>query len=689
MKKLLSLLLVACIMATSVPNVFAVQTRQSQEADTNVNVQEKAVDPYTPLNSNFKKVATISPDDEIFKKLNIADWCKEDFIHLYEIGFTEITPIRDGWRNRDGSETYIVHYNYNDIVNFAYKFLITYNNQPDNSAGNWSSKLKYLQKEGIITKEENIILNDDKRPKRTSTADFFINSNRYIYRKQLQIILTRLFKVVDIGEPINSLSRIVDVDNSAPDTINFDGVLELFNLGIFAGNEYGMFNPYDEISLNEYITVLARICFPNRRIHINKDEYERKLEKNGATVETYNTVTPEWSARIRELVNFDYLYLVPHPADRYMTAKEMLYIIYQVSVAKAPAFAEPEKKLLDPNSEECLKEYEKFISYKTNGNGYFSRNYEMFEKDASKKNLALVLATEAIHSFKVPPICKTAIKTELTKGLSDEYIYYLNYAINFGLIENNAEDFNSSQITQAEFEKMLIKYAMQFSTFVPTNNRRQGSERLNLVTDPALLPKNADVFPYILDVAPKEVYECFETLPYTKHVEGTDDQETAVDPIYTYKMNRFTYNSLYYIENYFDVILNIDYRTINLEDFLYDLIPYVYYDLKSSNTDEITHEKTYLYLDTVKKYIEYVKENKIIMKGKATLVLPFAFRRQPFLVRTKLELDVISSEVESPKLFFSRYLFYVMGTQNSSVRYCDVYVAMGYDQITRICNTLM
>ena len=154
-------------------------------------------------------------------------------------------------------------------------------------------------------------------------------------------------------------------------------------------------------------------------------------------------------------------------------------------------------------------------------------------------------------------------------------------------------------------------------------------------------------------------------------------------------MNRFTYNSLYYIEKYFDVILNIDYRTINLEDFLYDLRPYVYYDLKSSNTDEITHEKTYLYLDTVKKYIEYVKENKIIMKGKATLVLPFAFRRQPFLVRTKLELDVISSEVESPKLFFSRYLFYVMGTQNSSVRYCDVYVAMGYDQITRICNTLM
>ena len=392
--------------------------------------------------------------------------------------------------------------------------------------------------------------------------------------------------------------------------------------------------------------------------------------------QTYNTIAPYWDNLVRGLIHIEDRYLVEHPSDRTISLGEAYYITYNVILNKPwhkPSYNS--QTFLDPDSDECKNAYfepASNLAYYRYGSSKLSD--DDLKKSITKVDLAITLASISEKWFEVVYPAKIEIKSKLLKDLNylnDDEIYYVTKAINLGLIENSSDDFKQVPITQEEFEKVLVQFAMKFTTFAPDNRYRRGSNRFNLVTDPSLFPSNYTWYPYILDNTPKEVYEyrgCYAPYDYTPSSGFT---ESSASPNYLYGIySRYSDNSYTNIEDYFDIILNVDYRTIDTEKFIYGLNQCLVYNVYENYGDN-----GQVYVNMLTEYVDYIKENKIVMSGKATPLFPCLYQSDFMLmifVKCKLEVNIISSDIENPKLcFFGKYM---LGTDNDSVRYAEVSV---------------
>ena len=392
--------------------------------------------------------------------------------------------------------------------------------------------------------------------------------------------------------------------------------------------------------------------------------------------QTYNTIAPYWDNLVRGLIHIEDRYLVEHPSDRTISLGEAYYITYNVILNKPwhkPSYNS--QTFLDPDSDECKNAYfepASNLAYYRYGSSKLSD--DDLKKSITKVDLAITLASISEKWFEVVYPAKIEIKSELLddlNGLNEQELYYVTKAINLGLIENSSDDFKQVPITQEEFEKVLVQFSMKFTTFAPDNRYRRGSNRFNLVTDPSLFPSNYTWYPYILDNTPKEVYEyrgCYAPYNYTPSSGFT---ESKASPNHLYGIySRYIDESYINIEDFFDIILNIDYRTINTEKFIDKLHTYLLYCVYDDYGDD-----GQIYVNMLTEYVEYIKENKIVMSGKATPLFPCLYENDSALmtfVKCKLEVNIISSDIENPKLcFFGKYM---LGTDNDSVRYAEVSV---------------
>lgn len=188
-----------------------------------------------------------------------------------------------------------------------------------------------------------------------------------------------------------------------------------------------------------------------------------------------------------------------------------------------------------------------------------------------------------------------------------------------GIIDNEKEKLKATKdITKAQFNKLISKTFEKYNVTYGTIEQDENN-----------LPANKDSYPYILSEVPKEIYEA----TFVKN-----DAEKFQTPTQAYVDLKSRYESIKSnIEAYYNILLNIDYETINEEKFKTDLSV-----LSVGIIDD----------EQIKSYVEYVKTNKIKLEGKATVQLPIVYYDGLYYrARTKIELTVKNSDTDKNLLF--------------------------------------
>lgn len=216
-------------------------------------------------------------------------------------------------------------------------------------------------------------------------------------------------------------------------------------------------------------------------------------------------------------------------------------------------------------------------------------------------------------------------------------------------------------ISKGQLNEIIINFAEKYNTIV------MEGDKIN--TDPEKMPLNANLYPYILSNVDKAIYE----MPLI-----TDYQVKAINPKDMYAYRKDCYPQIKeYTEAFFNVILNIDYRTITEENFKEQMAPYLVFAPNES---------------VVKNYVKYVKANEIILEGSAKFYAPVVYYDgSSYRARMELKFNVIHSKTNVNLLYLDRfdvpktyqktsydifsdfYLAAAMGTHNLYISQWDLY----------------
>lgn len=526
-------------------------TEQDEKQNTEVdnlesNVEELDFTPYydpseekvyEPLNSNFKKVLDFSESGIDLAELGIEEEYYEDFIRLYELGFVELENLPDV----SDDLVFICLFKFMAICNegtFPTEVevdygIITIENIAYNYSGVWTNEAAevpffVLNAYNLLTigEAERMLLHSDDQFWFYDEDYEFGPQSDMIYRggyrhttigygqfcnQQMQVLLTRLLKLIDIGEPINTLESIVDVPHSSdPYLINAAGVLELFNMGIFTGDEYGRFNAYDGITPSEFVAILARLCFPSRRVKIDTEVYNKNSSRKLDEVKTYNDIDEETYNEVLAYTNLKALYPFEQSETKYMTWEEAIYVVCRLARGELAGQTDVEPSIISAKevhnriSSERFSEDSEAPSWDlTKGfDGRYSRvkyctaeelssnEYIAGKEYLSKLDLATLLCNIAsskpsntigsernwgvdLEQFRD----KIALSEELLKTLKNTTMrqkQLYSEIVTLGLLENTVEDFTQEYVTEAEFERMLVHFAIVFSDYLVNNANVEG-----------------------------------------------------------------------------------------------------------------------------------------------------------------------------------------------------------------------
>lgn len=154
-----------------------------------------------------------------------------------------------------------------------------------------------------------------------------------------------------------------------------------------------------------------------------------------------------------------------------------------------------------------------------------------------------------------------------------------------------------------------------------------GQDIVELETDISKMPYNYYEYPFIIKGIPKEVYET----PYNHSNIYDVHKPIECHPDYF----KYTFNLIGNSYHYYDTILNVDYRTINKEDFISKVMRY-----------GITSR------ESAAEYVQYVIDNKIILRGKGCAIPGTIMLPQDLLhVRVMVEFEVVSADVRKDLVF--------------------------------------
>lgn len=156
-----------------------------------------------------------------------------------------------------------------------------------------------------------------------------------------------------------------------------------------------------------------------------------------------------------------------------------------------------------------------------------------------------------------------------------------------------------------------------------------GIENAEIETDISKMPYNYYDYPFIVKGVPKEYYEKPFENTYNKYV--YKPKECFV------RHGREYYHICNDIAEFYKTLLNVDYNTIDEDAFIKNITQYVAYPGKDTAK--------------IREYIKYVKDNKIILKGEASIIPASTSIKEIFLpgeggipyVRMCLRFEIISS----------------------------------------------
>ena len=241
---------------------------------------------------------------------------------------------------------------------------------------------------------------------------------------------------------------------------------------------------------------------------------------------------------------------------------------------------------------------------------------ENYDEIATYKE-ALIAYLKARSALMEMPVSSTKESNfkNLNSFTQDERAY-INDAAENGLIENKKGKLKiDGDMFKGEFNMLVIKFVEKYNTIAP--------EGETLVTKEDSKPENADIYPYIVYSIDKQVYE------YKGINEGGVDYKT---PVETYKYKKDYYDQVdFRSEIYYNAILNVDYRNIDKDEFFETTNEFLRYD----------------YSDEIYEYVDYIKENKIIIEGEAKVQLPiFYLDGIRYRARIKLTFEIKNSNTD-------------------------------------------
>lgn len=206
------------------------------------------------------------------------------------------------------------------------------------------------------------------------------------------------------------------------------------------------------------------------------------------------------------------------------------------------------------------------------------------------------------------------------------------------MIENEIITINTKKINgkkhifKGQMNELISNFAVKYNTLTIND------EKINISEEKE--PSNKDKYPYTLASVDKSVYEKDFYV---------DDEENFKTPKELYTTKKEYYSQIQEIaEGYYDSILNIDYKTINYDEMKDNILQYVLYGTEG--------------LDD---YVNYVKEHKIVIEGKSTVMFPtIYFDGLEYVVRMKLEFEIKNSDTRYNLLYMDP-----IGSDSSKVKY--------------------
>lgn len=246
--------------------------------------------------------------------------------------------------------------------------------------------------------------------------------------------------------------------------------------------------------------------------------------------------------------------------------------------------------------------------------GYITeKNYNEFP---TYKEAIIIYLKARAELLDIPVNVKKESSYKNLYSFSQEEQKYINDATENGLLKNSKKKLKiDNELFKGQFNMLVIEFVEKYNTTIP--------EGETVVVKSESKPKNSDIYPYVLYSVPKEVYE------YKGINEGGVDYKS---PLETYKYKKSSYEQVdYRSEIYYNAILNIDYRTIDKDTFFKTTNEFLRYD----------------YTDTINSYVDYVKQNNIIIEGKAEVQFPiFYLDGLRYRARIKLTFEIKNSNTD-------------------------------------------
>jgi len=215
-------------------------------------------------------------------------------------------------------------------------------------------------------------------------------------------------------------------------------------------------------------------------------------------------------------------------------------------------------------------------------------------------NVKYIDVISYFENCKIKFLKELAIKeTEISVKDLSKYTLEQQLAIK-DMLENKIIDLMSNKINgnknifKGQLNELVVNFAEKYNTIA------MAGDKLNV--NPEKLPANADKYPYTLANIDKSVYE----LPFFSIY---NNNPLSPKELYASKKNTY-YRVKNATENYFSQIININYKTITEESLKQKLAKYYI----------VTPDA-----EVIKEYIKYVKENEIVIEGKAELQIPIIY----------------------------------------------------------------
>ncbi len=425
------------------------------------------------------------------------------------------------------------------------------------------------------------------------TSDTTLKLDNNVRRSEIAQIIFNLENEVMAFEDVRETKMFCDV--SSTDWF-YVPVNEAVKKGLLNGTSDTTFNPNGGLTIEQLATIgfnMAEASTSDSLVKLTKDDVLNAMNKTfGFTLGKYTT--PSSNINYEALAEEYSLY------DRIFTDDigiRKLDVLLNIDLINTQFY-------FRPTEASAIQTWQKSIIATDDSHKLFDSQITVEEiyDNANLEDVAnyifLLSSAFAIDEFDSN---KDYVKTYNQMGIIPQEIY------------DKGNDYN---LTSSDMLKILVRL---YENEILANGTGHTINHSNVD-----LPKNADIYPYILNGIDAYYYE----LPYfTDYV--------RFNTIETYENNSEKINEyLRYFNRYVQVAYNIDYRTIDAEE--------IYNQLSTtSNLAKIE----------IQNYVDYVKENEIILEMTAKPILPVMYVSELSMhIRHEINLKIINSKTDKQLL---------------------------------------